>query len=169
MRNYLLQFSFITLAIFSISINAKVISKQDVPEKVFSFIYKKYPKAEAITIEEKTHFGRSLYEVKFKVSQTDNNNKIYNEEFIELFKTNGHFYINVIAVERPSFSMITSDIKKNLQLYYPDYKILAMNLVINPYGVGEEYEMNLLVSGEIWNISIDDKGKLISETRQEKR
>lgn len=169
MRHYLLQFIFITLAIVSISVHAKVISKQDVPEKVFSFIHKKHPKAQDITIEEKTHFGRSLYAVKFNVSQTDKNNKIYKEKYIDLFKTDGHFYTNVMAVDRSSFSMISTKIKKSLQLLYPDYQILEMNLVSNPYGAGEEYELVLLVSGQIWNISMDEKGNLISEASQEKR
>ncbi len=50
---------------------------------------------------------------------------------------------------------------------YPKYEILAMKTVANPNGVGEEYEIDLLVSGKILNITIDDQGKIISETGQD--
>jgi frataxin-like iron-binding protein CyaY len=42
-----------------------------------------------------------------------------------------------------------------------------MKTVANPNGVGEEYEIDLLVSGKILNITIDDQGKIISETGQD--
>ncbi len=79
---------------------------------------------------------------------------------------NGHFYTNAMVVQQEAFNILPSATVKSLQLKYPEYKILAMKTVANPNGVGEEYEVDLLVSGKKWNISIDGQGTLISETEQ---
>jgi len=167
MYHYFFKILFLMLAVFSMTVNAGTISKQNVPEKVYSYVYKKYPKAQDIIVEETTHFGLPLYKVSFKANQYDLNNQVHQAEFVKLFKFNGHFYTNEISVERHAFNVISDATKKGLQLNYPDYEMLAMKAVSNPNGVGEEYEINLLVSEKIWNISIDDKGKVISETKQE--
>jgi hypothetical protein len=167
MYHYFFKVLFLMLAVFSMTVNAGTIDKQDVPEKVFSYIYKKHPKAQDITVEKTTHFGLPLFKVCFKANQYNLNNRIYQAEFVRLFRFNGHFYTNEIAVERHAFNVISDAAKKGLQLNYPDYEILAMKAVSNPNGVGEEYEIDLLVSEKILNISIDDKGKVISETKQE--
>jgi hypothetical protein len=167
MNHYVLKFSFILLTIFSITVNARTLTKQDVPEKVFDYIYHKHPKAQDISIEEKTHFGQALYEVTFTAEHKDLNGQVYQEKTVDLFRVNGHFYVNAMVVQHEAFNIIPTATVKSLQLNYPKYEILAMKTVANPNGVGEEYEIDLLVSGKIWNISIDDQGKIISETGQD--
>jgi hypothetical protein len=167
-RQYLLQIFFIFLAVVSSSVYARIIDRQDLPEKIFTVINKKHPKAEIMTIEDKTHFGQPLYAIKIRETQYDMNNQIYFEETVELFRPNGHFYTNEINIKRESFDLILpSEIKESLHQQYPDYKIQEIQIVTNPNSIGEEYDIALLASGRVWNISIDSKGKLISTARQE--
>ncbi|MCF6203587.1 MAG: hypothetical protein L3J59_07950 [Methylococcaceae bacterium] len=56
---------------FSITVNARKINEQDVPDKIFDYIYHKHPKAQDFSIEEKKHFGQALYEVTFTANQKD--------------------------------------------------------------------------------------------------
>ncbi len=79
---------------------------------------------------------------------------------------NGHFYTNEIVVEKHSYNIVSDEVTKKLKLRYPDYEIMAMKAVSNPNNVGEEYEIDLLTSGKLWNIGIDNQGNLISETQQ---
>lgn len=167
MHPHFFKISFLLLAVFSLSVNANIINKQEVPKKVFDYIYKKHPKAQDISIQEKTHFGQALYEVTFTAEQKDLNDRVYQEKLVDLFRVNGHFYVNAMVIQHEAFNIISSAAVKRLQLNYPKYEILELKTVVNPNGVGEEYEIDLLVSGNIWNISIDDQGKLISETRQD--
>lgn len=168
MYHYFLKISFLLLAIVSISVNAKPLSKQDIPVKVFDYIAKKHPQARDFKIQEKTHFGQPLYEVSFIVDQTDKNGQAYQETVVNLFRVNGRFYSNALVVEHNAFNIIPSDTEKNLQSNYPNYEILAMKTVVNPNGVGEEYDVQLLVSGKIMDVSINSQGKLIGETQLDK-
>ncbi len=164
-----LKISFLILSIFSVTVNAGAINRQDVPKKVFDYIYKKHPNAKDITIAERTHFGQALYEVKFTEKKQDLNGKEYQENFVDLFKMNGRFYTNEFVIEHQAFNIMPTETVKSLQLNYPNYEILAMKTVANPNSVGEEYDVDLLVSGQILNVSIDDQGKIISETKQDKQ
>lgn len=168
MYPHTLKIIFLLLTIFSLATNANTINKQDVPKQVFDYIYKKHPEAKDITVEAKTHFGQSLYEVTFTANQNDRNGQVFQEKLVNLFRVNGHFYTNAIVVQHAAFNIIPTATIKSLQLNYPKYEILGVKTVDNPNGVGEEYEIDLLVSGNIWNISIDNQGKIISETRNDK-
>jgi hypothetical protein len=167
MRKYLLQALLMTMVFVSASTNAGTISMQDLPEKIVNYMHKKHPEAMDVTVVEKTHFGQSLYEVNFKESKVDLNNTPYVEEMGELFRKDGHLFTNVISMEKHAFNIIPAEAEQSLQAHYPDYEILAMRQIGNPNGVGDEFEITLLVSGEILHVSINDNGKLISEVRQE--
>jgi hypothetical protein len=121
MNHYLLQFSFILLTIFSITVNARTLTKQDVPEKVFDYIYHKHPKAQDVLIEEKTHFGQALYEVTFTAEKKDLNEKVYQEKTVDFFRVDGHFYTNALVVQHEAFNIIPTATVKSLQLNFPKY------------------------------------------------
>jgi len=163
MRPNLLSIVFIVLSFFSLSIHAKTITKENLPEKVFSYISKNHPKAQDMNIREVEHFGQPLYELKLTATKYDTNNKIYKEPLILFFRLNGDFYTNGIIVEHNSFKMISDAATKSLQQHYPNYEILAINTIVNPNGVGEEYDINLLASGKTWHLLINDHGKIMSE------
>ncbi len=163
MRQYLFQIFFIFLAFVLTSANAAVIRNQDAPENIFTYLHKKYPGAEDITIEQKIHFGQTLYEVKFKENKADGN-EIHKQELVKLFRANGRFYTNAYQVERHAFNVIPAEAEQTLKTQYPDYKILSMRMISNPNGVGDEYEIELLVSGNILNITINNSGAIVSES-----
>jgi|GEM_PF-6435740 len=166
MYKIFLKMCFFSLIFVSISANARMVSDINLPEQIFSYLNEKYPKAEDFTAVEKTHFGRSFYEVNFKLMTVDKNNKSYLDDRGELFhKSNGHIFTNVITVQPNNFNVISAAAKKTLNLSYPGYKMLGMKMVVNPDGVGEEYEIDLMVSGKLLNISMNNKGKVFSETR----
>jgi len=168
MHSHFFKISFLLMSIFSITVNADLINKQDVPEKVFNYIYDKYPQAKDVTVEEKTHFGQPLYEVKLTSTQYDQNNQAYQAKKSELFKLDGHFFTNAFEVAHNSYTIITGVAEKKLQVQYPDYKILAMKIVSNPNGVGDEYEIYLKALGKTLDVSITDQGEIISENRLDK-
>ena len=164
MRNYLIPFIILTFSVISSTTYGEALSGQDVPEAVHSYMQKKHPKAEEITIAQKTYFNIPLYEVTFTEEAYDKDNKMYKAKFAKLFRLNGHFYTNAIEVQPDAFNIITDAAEKSLRSHYPDYQITGMKIVSNPNGVGEEYEINLLNSGKSINVNINDKGKIISET-----
>ncbi|MFK5949042.1 MAG: hypothetical protein QM500_09790 [Methylococcales bacterium] len=165
MYHHFLKFSFLLLITVSLTGNAQTLSKQDVPEKIFDYIYKKHPEAKDISITEKKHFNQPLYEANFTAKNIDKNGQSYEEKITDLFRINGHFYTNALVVDHNAFNIMSSAAVNSLKSHYPKYEILAMKTVINPNTVGEEYEINMLLSGKIWNISINDQGEIITETR----
>jgi len=165
MRFNFFNISLLWLAIFSMTVHADTISKENVPERVFDYIYKKHPDATNLIIEEKTHFGHHLYEVNFSTMHKDQNNQNY--EISKLFRMNGHFFADALNMKKQVFNIITDAAKKTLQTYDPNYEILSLKIVTNPNGAGEEYEIELLAQGDKLNISIDDHGRVISQIKLE--
>ncbi len=166
MLHSFLKSFFLFLAVFSGAAYAATLNKQDVPGNVFDYVYKKHPEAKDFNIEEKIHFGLSLYKVSFTANQKNKNGQDFQAKFVDLFKMDGHFYTNEIVVEKHSYNVVSDEVTKKLKLRYPDYEIMAMKAVSNPNNVGEEYEIDLLTSGKLWDIAIDNQGNLISETQQ---
>ncbi len=164
MHQHFMKITFFLLAFFSSIVNAGTIEKQNVPDKVFNYIYKKHPEAKVLTVVEKTHFGRSLFEVAYTVKDVDQTGQASEEKYFDLFRSDGHFFVNAISMQKDAFNIINSEIENSLQLQYPKFEILEMKSVENPNGVGEEYELDLLFSGKKWNISVDNQGKISTET-----
>jgi len=166
MNHLFLKFSFLLLITVSLTGNAQTLNKQDVPEKIFDYIYKKHPEAKDISITEKKHFNQPLYEANFTANNIDKNGQSYEEKITDLFRINGRFYTNELVVDHNAFNIMSSAALKSLKSHYPKYEILMMKIVTNPNTVGEEYEMDVLVSGKIRNISMNSQGEIISETRK---
>jgi len=55
---------------------------------------------------------------------------------------------------------ISPDVTKVLADNFPGYKLHKAELVINPNGVGEEYELFIEVGGSKWKVAVNDKGKI---------
>ncbi len=166
MNHLFLKFSFLLLITVSLTGNAQTLNKQDVPEKIFDYIYKKHPEAKDISITEKKHFNQPLYEANFTAKNIDKNGQSYEEKITDLFRINGHFYTNELVVDHNAFNIMSPAALKSLKSHYPKYEILVMKIVTNPNTVGEEYEIDMLVSGKIRNISMNSQGEIISETRK---
>ncbi len=152
---------FIALAIASFSVTAAPLNLQDLPAKVMDYIHKKHPKAKEISAKTTTHFGISLYELSFKEEKLDRNSQSYIDNITELFKENGHFFVNVPQITN-AVNLLPPPVVKTLQKNYPGYQILTVNLIANPNGRGEEYEIYLQVAKKISLVSLTDQGNIIS-------
>ncbi len=167
MRQHLLQVFFILSAFILTPANAALINNQDVPENIVNYLHKKHPDAKDITVEERTHFGQPFFEVRFEENKTDGNNKTYTQKLVKLFHKNGHFFTNAYSVDHHAFNVMSVEAEQSLKSHYPAYKILDMRMISNPNGIGDEYEIDLLVSGNILNVTVNNLGDIISEIREQ--
>jgi hypothetical protein len=146
--------AFLILAAGSISVHAAQLTKEQLPEKITSHFIKKHPKAVDWVISEKKHFGQALYEINFKEDK---------EEVSVFYRKNGHFYVSAEKIY--AFNIIPSIVINSLKAAFPDYKITAAQLVINPNAAGEEYEVTISSAGSMWTVSLDAKGNLIEKEK----
>jgi len=146
--------AFLILAASSISLHAAELTKEQLPEKITSHFAKKHPKAVDLVISEKKHFGQGLYEISFKEDK---------EEVSVFYRKNGHFYVSAEKIY--AFNIIPSVVTNGLKAAFPDYKITAAQLVINPNAAGEEYELMISSAGSMWAVSLDGKGTIIGKEK----
>lgn len=124
-----------------------------IPEKVRQHLLKRHPQATDLQAVEETHFGNKL----LKISYKDNN-----ELNMELFKSNGALFTNVMPIEDPT--PLSQDLLRTLKSEFPDYQFKKGEMVANPNGAGEEYALYLVANGVNWLVSINDKGQLLSKS-----
>ncbi|MGZ8918960.1 MAG: hypothetical protein ACXW0T_12130 [Methylobacter sp.] len=154
MHKYFLNLSLFIWAISSISVNAEIITKENIPEKIMTEVYKRHPDALKITAEQKKHFGQELYEIYIK--EGENN-------LIELYRPTGHFYVSGQKIE--GFKMLPSEVEDNLKAAFTTYEIKEAILIPNPNGSGEEYDLLVNSSGNTYSVSVDGKGNIIKNVR----
>jgi hypothetical protein len=168
MKNYLLPF--LILATSTFSAQAVQISKEQLPAKVLPHFMKKHPVTSNLVIEEKMHFGQKLYELSFTEEKTskvldDDEEKYKNittkEETSVFYRKNGSFFVSAEKIY--AFSVIPSIATNGLKAAFPDYKITAAKVIINPNGSGEEYEVDITSLNIPWSVSLDGKGNIISK------
>jgi hypothetical protein len=159
----------ICLAISTVCVQAKQLTKAELPAKVFEHFNKKHPIVTNLVITEQKHFGQALYELSFTEEVTvkvpDEKGKLKerreHEESSLFYRTNGHFFVNSEKIY--AFNIIPGVVIDALKKAFPDYKITSALLVVNPNGVGEEYEIAITSLGNPWSVSIDSKGGIISK------
>jgi hypothetical protein len=149
MRNYFLKLSFVLLTVLSVFAHAGKIGKEVIPEKIMAQLHKQHPNALDITAEPKTHFGQVLYALYFKDGDADQ---------IELYRADGHFYVSGEKID--ALNLIPPAVNDNLKAAFNNYEIKRAILVVNPNGVGEEYDLALSASGKNWSVSVDGKGAI---------
>lgn len=151
MRTFLLSLLATTAFCGSLSIaQAAESANIAVPDKVRANILKRHPQAQDFRASQESHFGQQLLEVSFK--------DVDEELKHELFRTDGALFANEILLANGL--EISPDVTKVLAENFPGYKLNKAELVINPNGVGEEYELFIEVGGGKWKVSVDDKGKI---------
>ncbi|MGY6274807.1 hypothetical protein [Methylomonas sp. MgM2] len=136
-------------------IQAETDTSINIPENVHSNILKRHPSAHEMRASEETHFGQQLLEVTFK----DENE----QQIIELFTAKGHVFTNELKVE--GLSGVSSAAIATLEREFPSHTLQKTELVVNPNGVGEEYEIYLRANGYDWKVCINERGEL-KEKRQ---
>lgn len=171
MKKYLI--TAIILAVSSVSVQAKQLTKEQLPEKIRTHFAKKHPKVTNLVITEEKHFGQALYELDFVEELTikvpDEKDakgeklkpQVVQEKTAVFYRTNGHFFINAEKIE--AFNIIPGVVVNALKAAFPDYKITAAELVPNPNGPFEEFEVVINAASGTWRVSIDGKGTIITK------
>lgn len=96
------------------------------------------------------HFGHDLLEVTFREES--------NEPFLDLSTANGKLFTDELLLE--GLSEVPPTVKEALEKNFPGYELKKAELIANPNGVDEEYEMYLVVGGVNWKVSINEKGNI---------
>jgi len=150
MRKIVISF-FVTALLATVnSSHAEPDVSSSIPENVHNNILKRHPGAHDLQATEEVHFGQELIEVTFK----DENG----QENLELFTLKGHVFtseLKVIGLSGVSVAAIDT-----LNREFPNHMLKKTELVVNPNGVGEEYELYLHANGYDWKVCINDKGEL---------
>ncbi len=154
MRNYFFNVGFLVLTLASVSAYAETLGKDAIPSQIMDQFYKRHPNAIDISAAKKTHFKQSLYEITFKEEK---------EKIIELYRDNGHFFINADNIQ--GANMMPSAAYDNLKAAFDTYTIKEAVLVVNPNGVGEEYDLTVNASGDDWSVIVDHNGNIIQKER----
>jgi hypothetical protein len=164
MRNYFFNPGFLVLALLSVSANAEVLGKDAIPPQIMDQFYKRHPNAIDISAEKKTHFKQALYEVTFKEEKDKEKEKEKEKEkVIELYRENGHFFVNADNVT--TSNMMPAVAYDNLKAAFDTYTVKEAILVVNPNGVGEEYDLTVNASGNDWSVVVDHKGNITQKER----
>ncbi len=123
-----------------------------VPDKVRADILKRHPSAQDLQASHEVHFKRKLLEVSFKVEGEE-------QPLLELFREDGHLFSNELLVD--DISEASTAVKQALDNAYPGNQIKRIEMVANPNGVGEEYEIYIQAGGANWKVSINEKGEIV--------
>lgn len=170
MRNYLLISACAALTLFSASVFATTVPKEAIPEKVISQLYKKHPDAMDISAVQTKHFGIDLYEISFKQNikpKTSEDSTETKEKIIELYRTNGDFYVNGVDINTSKGSVVMpATVYDNLNTALPGNNIKEAILVVNPNGVGEEYDLLVSAADGVWRVSFNRKGEIVNKERE---
>lgn len=158
MRKYLLKLSFFALAAsaFAAGTSVAIAAEEAIPEQIMAQIQKNHPNAADIKAEQKTHFGQVVYEVHFKDGEN---------EQIELYRKDGHFYVNGEKID--ASNLMPDPVKDNLKSTFSKYEIKEAILIVNPNGPGEEYDLSVVSDNQTWNVTVDNKGNIIKKEREE--
>lgn len=160
MRNNFFNLGFLVLALSSISANAEILAKDAIPTKILDQFYKRHPNAIDIAAKKKTHFKQTLYEITFKEEKEEKDKK----KIIELYRENGHFFVS--ADDVTGANMMPAIAYDNLKAAFDTYAIKDTILVVNPNGVGEEYDLTVNASGNDWSVIVDHKGNITQKERE---
>jgi len=156
MRSNFLNLAFLVLALSSVSATAEILAKDAIPSQILEQFYKRHPNAIDVSAEKKTHFKQALYEITFKEEKDK-------EAMIELYRSNGRFFINGDNVT--TSNMMPAIAYDNLKAAFGTYTIKDAILVVNPNGVGEEYDLTVNVSGNNWSVIVNHTGNITQKER----
>lgn len=158
MRNVLFMFSALLLAIFSVSVFAVPLDKATIPEKVTEQFYKRHPNAVDVVAEQKKHFKQDLFLLEFKEGD---------ERKSEYFRGNGHFFVAGTPVVSPKTSdLLPANNATNLTAEFSSYEFKKAIMVINPNGVGEEFDFIISNATGDWDVSMDKKGNITDKQKR---
>ena len=147
--------STLLLSSLAFTVNAEQAAGINIPEKVKADILKRHPKAHDLQASHEQHFGHELLEVTF--TEDDKDPKL------ELFKADGKLFTDELPLD--DLTEAPPAVKEALDKNFPGYELKKAELIVNPNGVGEEYEIYLVVGGVNWKFSINEKGNIQGKDR----
>ena len=155
---YLIKTTLATLLLSTLALNvyAEETGIIVIPEKVKADIIKRHPKALDLQASHETHFKRHLLEVSFKEEGSD-------EQILELFREDNHLFTNELLLD--DLSEAPETVKDSLQKNFAGYKVQKAEMIANPNGHGEEYEIYLLAGGVNWKVSVNEKGEIVEQQK----
>lgn len=149
MRPFLLS-SFAVIAVSFASLAHADSQPVTIPEKVSQNIMKRHPSAYDLQAHHETHFGRQLLEVGYKDES--------GQTIQELFTSQGQLLTNELVIE--DFHEIYPQVIAVLKREFPQHELKKAELIGNPNGVGEEYEIYLHAGGADWRMSVTGDGEI---------
>lgn len=155
MRPFLISACAVTAFSFAVAGHADSNPPAGIPEKVSQNILKRHPAAHDMQVGHESHFGQQLLEVGYK-DETG-------QQIMELFTASGHLLTNELLIE--DFNEIYPQVIAVLKKEFPRHalKLKKAELIGNPNGVGEEYEIYLTADGSDWKVSITGDGTLLDK------
>lgn len=158
MRKLSLNLTALLLALTPLLVSALPIDKADVPEKVTEQLYKRHPDAIDVVIEKKNHYKQDLYLIEFKD---------HDEAKMEYFRSNGHFFVAGVTVPAPKTSdMLPLNNAATFTAAFSNYDISKAIMVVNPNGVGEEFDFIIHNAEGDWDVAMDRKGNITAKQRR---
>lgn len=139
----------------STTLHAAEKAAPSIPAKVQADILKRHPEAQELQASSETHFGVKLLEVGFKLAS--------GEPMLELFTAQGHLFTNELRIE--DLKEIPDVVMDSIKKAFEKFQFKHAELVSNPNGVGEEYEIYLNADGADWKVSINEKGAVAEKQR----
>jgi hypothetical protein len=148
MRTLLASILSLSLISLTTAVHADTVKPIAIPEKVSQNILKRHPKAQELQASHESHFGKQLLEVSFKDEA--------GQPVLELFNQQGHLYTNEVIIE--DFNEIYPQVVAALKATFPKYELKRAEMIGNPNGVGQEYEIYLNADGVDWKVSVSGHG-----------
>lgn len=137
------------------TVNAEQSADVSIPEKVKADILKRHPNAYNLQASHEKHFDLDLLEVTFKEDDK--------EPKLELFKADGKLFTDELPLD--DLNEAPPAVKDALEKNFPGYALKKAELIVNPNGIGEEYEIYLVAGGVNWKFSINEKGNIEGKDR----
>jgi hypothetical protein len=147
----------IGLLLMALTVRAEITDPDDIPQKVTQNIFKRHPAASDLHASHEIHFGQHLLEVGYKNQS--------GQTIQELFTEQGHLFTNELLIE--DLAEIYPAVLAALNREFPQHRINKAELIGNPNGIGEEYDIYLTANGTDWKVSISDQG-LIQDKHTDK-
>jgi hypothetical protein len=144
------------LSALALNVQAQQTGQIIIPEKVKADIIKRHPKALDLQASHETHFKRHLLEISFKEEGSE-------EQILELFREDNRLFTRELLLD--DLSEAPDTIKDVLQKNFAGYKLQKAEMIANPNGNGEEYEIYLLAGGVNWKVSVNEKGEIVEQQK----
>ncbi len=122
------------------------IKKTEVPSAVFQGLKKDHPEANNIRVTKQTHFGMTLYEIKFELR---------GQRHETLFDSNGKPFGH-----EEELTQLPKVIHYSLKRQLGNFKIVEAVSLRHPDG-RIEYEIDLLLKNQLWEIVTSENGKIL--------